>query len=662
MKAQLKIWVVLTAVLFFVNHNPVNAQFLKNVLNSVKQTSQNNTSNKVDQITNNALDKIEGLGKKKSKKKTPSSNSSNTAAVADTTKPASNNTQAPGANAGGSNTSNAQPQNNPYNSDGSFISLNLSSDRIIATGAVIISGSSVKYKNFNSVNLTITTQDGTGKESRTLPLDSSGAYSTIWQLMTDGDYIVYAKSSDGKNTVSKPLGVFKPDDIDSVIQPLKTAITKASDRLTEDIDKVKSTLTGQDADALQKKMDDFADKKDKVLKQLDDVGTAGKGMTDVEKKYGALPSSVLKNVSDMTNAVAEQTNQVNAAIDAADHKSYDNSVCEYLVMVSEACAAFSTFVNFEGKFTKILTNLAGDKAGRAVAGYGAQSMTGGSDAAAQAAGECASLFVDAKTESEALKANFSPLSFGGDIVHMCSDLLLKKYCAVMSGNLDQTYECTYRNKDNNVWWKYTYTTKAVISLRYPKNNAGGSTIKMKGNIEGNATKFTIFQDAQQIDEYKDAMKGRERLTQFYSISLHKPVAIPFSAASADKNVGFGAVARAIATPASFNLPIDADYDVAQKKVTIYVNDALNDFTPAVCYIYGYIAIAAGIPLVTRVNYPINSVRLTLGKVMRDNSHFDVKTDAENNLMINGTGKTKLGDASSSSEQDINFSFKLKSDE
>src|SRR5664280_1050498 len=86
------------------------------------------------------------------------------------------------------------------------------------------------------------------------------------------------------------------------------------------------------------------------------------------------------------------------------------------------------------------------------------------------------------------------------------------------------------------------------------------------------------------------MKGREGLTQFYSLQLHKPIAIPFSAASADKDIGFGAVARAIAVPSAFNIPIDADYDVAQKKVTIYVNDALVDFTPAVCYIYGYIMI------------------------------------------------------------------------
>ncbi len=384
---------------------------------------------------------------------------------------------------------------------------------------------------------------------------------------------------------------------------------------------MKTTLTGQDADALQKKMDDFSDKKDKVLKQLDDVAAAGKGLGDVEKKYGGLPSSVLKNISDMTNVISEQTNAVNQAIEATDHKAYDNSVCEYLVMVSEACAAFSTFLNFEGKFTKVLTNLAGDKAGRAVAGYDAKSMTGGSDAASQAAGECASLFIDASTESKALEANFNPLSFGGDIVHMCSDLLLKRYCAVMSGDLNHKYECTFRNKSNEVWWDYTYTTEAVISLRYPKNNKGGNIIKMKGNIEGNATKFTIFQDAQKIDEYKDAMKGREGLTQFYAICLHHPIAIPFSAASADKDIGFGAVARAIATPASFNIPIDADYDVAQKKITIYVNDALVDFTPAVCYIYGYISIAAGIPLVTRVNYPINSVKLTLGKVIEKNSHF-----------------------------------------
>ncbi|MDQ2752397.1 MAG: hypothetical protein M3R72_05175, partial [Bacteroidota bacterium] len=242
MKTQLTRGFVFAAFLLCITGNVVHAQLLKSVLNSVKQTGQNRANGKVDQITNKVLDKVDNLGKNKSKNTADNKSTS----AADTTKPVNNNAQPQSTTSSSSNNSSSQ-QSNEYNSGGSFIHLNLSSDRIIAGGAVQITGSSIRYQNFNSVAITITTQDGAGKESRTLSLDTSGAYSTIWQLMSDGDYIVYAKSSDGKSTVSKRLGVFKPEDIDSVIQPLKSAINRASDKLNEDIDKVKSKLTGQDA-------------------------------------------------------------------------------------------------------------------------------------------------------------------------------------------------------------------------------------------------------------------------------------------------------------------------------------------------------------------------------------------------------------------------------
>ncbi|MFS8081808.1 MAG: hypothetical protein ACMG51_00040, partial [Ginsengibacter sp.] len=245
MRYIIKIITVFIIFLFIGNNNNLQAQFLKNILNTVKQTGQNRATDKTDQITNKALDKVDALGKKKSKNKI---NTAPTANPSSTTTAANNNPQQASP---GSNNSKGPSQNNPYNSDGSFINLILSSDRIIAGGAVKITGSSIMYQNFNSVIITITTQDGTGKESRTVPLDAKGAYSTIWQLNSDGDYVVSGKSSDGKNTVSKKLGVFKPDDIDSVIAPLRTVVTKASDKLKEDIDKVKTTLASKDADALQ---------------------------------------------------------------------------------------------------------------------------------------------------------------------------------------------------------------------------------------------------------------------------------------------------------------------------------------------------------------------------------------------------------------------------
>lgn len=651
MKHLKSVFIFLMLFLFAVSENSLHAQFLKNVLNSVKNTVQGRANNDASSTTNKIIDKVDGSDKSKTK----STGSTATTSPADTIP---KHTQTQSSTSGSGNNSNAAQQNNPYNSDGSFISLNLSSDRIIAGGLVQITGSSFKYQNFNSVAVTIAAADGSRKESRTLPLDTSGAYSTMWQLNTDDSYTVTAKSSDGKNTVSRDLGVYKAEDIDSVIAPLKTDINKASDKLMADVDQVMNMLASTDASELKKKVDAFTEKKNQALKQLDDIATAGKGLVTVQKEYGPLPTPVLQNLSVLANTISKQTNTMEQAMQAADHKPSDNSICEYLVIVSEACAAFSTFMSFEGTLLKTVNNIAGGKIYSSAAGNVTSDGTG-SNGAGKAASECSSLFISSSLDGKSLMTNASLLSFGGDVAQMCSDLLLKKYCVVMSGDLTQKYEVTYRNKNNDVWWNYTYTTEATINLRYPKNNAGGNIIKMKGNIDGNATKFTIYQNAQQMDDYKTAMKGREGLTKFYSLCLHKPIAAPFSAAKMDQLFGFGAVARTVATPACFNIPIDADYDVENKKVTVYVNNALIDFTSVVCYIYGYISIAAGIPLVTRVNYPIQPVKLTLGKAIKENNGFNVKIDAKNNLSIDGKGETQIGDESSSIEHHISFSFNLK---
>ena len=157
------------------------------------------------------------------------------------------------------------------------------------------------------------------------------------------------------------------------------------------------------------------------------------------------------------------------------------------------------------------------------------------------------------------------------------------------------------------------------------------------------------------------MQGKDGYVDIFPICVNSPAHIPFSSAKADQNTGFGAVARAVVTPAYFNIPIDADYDLNNKKLTLYVNDAIADFTSMVCYDYIYMAVAAGIPIFTRVNYPINKVRLTLGKVISDNNTFTI-AGSEEKPSIKGTGNTHLGDASTHIEQKIDFTFGLHSDE
>src|SRR5205809_6726312 len=118
--------------------------------------------------------------------------------------------------------------------------------------------------------------------------------------------------------------------------------------------------------------------------------------------------------------------------------------------------------------------------------------------------------------------------------------------------------------------------KITFSLSYTKKNSG-DIIKMKGNLEGNATKFKFFEDITKENDFYSVSKGK---IEVVPIKTFTPLAV--SVATSERDImGFGAIARGLATPAYFNIPIDAEYDVDAKKIKIFVNDALVDFTDLV---------------------------------------------------------------------------------
>ena len=648
-----KSFIAISAIVFlFATSTPfsLEAQFLKNVLNSVKNTVQNKANSKATQVTNQVLDQVDGTAKPKTDATTtPPPTSSISATTA-----AGSSSSATGQQAGSKSTVN---QDNA-DSDSSFITLNVSSKKILVGGSVIISGSSVMFQSFNKVALTIS--GPSVNDSRTIALNNDGSFSTTWQSGGPGSYRISVKSSDGKGGVSDTLNVYQFTEMEMITGPPKEATKKAYENLVKWVERITPELVPKDGSDLQKRMTDVTDRKNKVLQLFDDLDDAGKGLDDIEKKYGSVSPSVTENLSQLNDLLSTQATHMEQLNDIAQHEPTDNSICEYLVMVNEACAAFLTFTEFYAKCPAILANLASD---RVIApGVGAAgNAAGASEGNAEMARETAKLFSASKLDAdwgETITSSLGKAGLAGELSQMCSEVFLKRYCVVMSGDLKENYQCTFRNEYNNVWWQYNYTTEATISLRYPRDNQGGKMIKMKGNIEGNATKFSIYQKASEIDAFREAMKGRANL---YSILLYAPPSVPFSSAKADKNVGFGAIARAMVTPAYFNIPIDADYDVEAKNLKIYLNGPLMDFNPSlVRYIYCYITFPLGIPLTTRIDYPINSVKLTLGKVIEKNNDFDIKTDAENNLSILKKGSTVIG-KNTSIEHHIDFTLSAKSD-
>jgi hypothetical protein len=537
-------------------------------------------------------------------------------------------------------------------SDSSYLQLKLSANKILLEDAVTISGTSIRYGNFKNVTMTVT--GPATNVSKELPLTDSGAFKTTWQAAGPGNYKITVKASSGKEQQTVSLDVYRVVDIDNIVDDNINGLQHAFGNLEKQAETIKGQLGPTDADKLQKAMDKVRQNKEQAMKLYQDIITMGKGLDGIERKYGGLPELVTGDLSQLSTLMSTQAQQINQANAIADHKAYDNTICECLVMLSEACAAFSAFSNVWAKaVTGVLKNIALDKG---VPGVVAKAGTpaANADMTKELGKVAATSVLDAESMSSAMGAS----GFTGDLVQMCSSYFLKKYCALLSGDMTHDYKCTFTNKAHVVYWDYSFTCAGTINLRYPKSGAGGKVIKMKGNIEGNATKFTIYQKATEQDDFKDAKGNRASL---FSICLHVPATMPVATSQADKNTGFGAVARAIVTPSYFNIPIDADYDVETGKIKIYCNEAIVDFSEQVKYTYGYVMIAAGIPLVTRVDYPINKAKLTLAKVIEKNNDFTVVADANNNLSFTKKANFHMG-AGTAIEHDINFTMTVRSDQ
>jgi hypothetical protein len=628
---------ILYSVLFcFCTGSVCHAQIFKKVLNDAKNQAEWKVRSKAMQKTDQAIDSLLSPPKKTEEKKSNKQTQSkpNASTISSTTKEDEN-----------------------MNIGEGFITLSLSANEVFKGGTVIVTGTSIKYSSLQNVKM-IVNGPGGEEEEEELKLYENGSFAKGWDAEQQGEYTITVKSSDGKDQKSAKVKVYEIEVMDDLwVQDDIQLTHKTYDKLKAEAERVEKLLAERDKAELEKKINEIQKNVDLVLKLYNDLSTAAAGLVNNMKKGSSPTPNLYDNLSQLNDKLNEQKAQMQKMYDAANHEPYDNTVCEYLVMLNEACAAFSTFTNVWSKsIATILKNIVLDKAtpkAVEVANEKAGANLGDFGAADKAAGK---IFATAQLDAEGLFGKLSAASFTGDITQFATDVLMKKYCGVFKGELKHNYRITYRNNSGVTWWSYSYNTTAAVTFRYPKSSSG-KIIKMKGNIEGNATEFKFFQDVEQMDDFKEQMKGRAKLTP---VLLWKPVSVSFATSQKDE-LGFGAVARGIATPSYFNIPVDAKYDTDAETIKIFLNDAIIDFTPLVKYTYGYIAVAAGIPLVTRVDFPINKAKLTLNAVVSRNNELNVIKDSKNNLAVKGSGDRYIGSKADPIEHEIGFTLTAKND-
>ena len=642
------------------------AQLLKRIGDGLKSNAEQKAINKANEKINKGLD---SLVKPHSKKK--NTGKGNNTATADPVDSTSANTDSTNTYNDPATTDNEPTAGDAQSPQDGFISMITSAGTTFPGGSITISGESVLYGKYNSVALTIKgpySEDanpkpvsGFTKQTKQIPLDKDGKYTSTWNAgSTDGAYILTVTSSDAKASKNKTVRVNNWPDMGDIADSNILQTKKAYDKLEKKVEAVKPGISSKDAADLDKKMADVKDKKDAAITLFTSLNDATKKLGVLIAKGKGLSPSLSANLSQLNSTLSAQASDMARMDEFTNHEPSDNTICEYLVMLNEACAAFSTFSNVYGtNMVGVITNIVTDKAVPAAIGVAGESGANSAGIPVDPDKEAASkeggkLYATALVDAKSLTTKMGGAGLIGDLVQSVSNYFLRKYCGVYEGTIEHNYTVIFRNADHEIWWKYGVEMEATFSLRYPKDKTG-KTIKMKGNIEGNATKFTFFADAKAA--VKDDMQGRDKFVEVKVLKDFLPLALPFATSQNDK-LGFGAAARAVGTPAYFNIPVDADYDLDAEKIKLFINPALVDFSEIVENRELYLVLAV-LPLVKWQEYPIFKAQQMIKGSFKEKNEFPMTGGKTTNPQCSDNVTRHIGKETDPFEIFLNTTFVIK---
>ena len=639
---------VLVLLLSFLLVTKGGAQILKKIVTRIKDDAAWRVSNKVDNEIRKGVDSIFEMPKKMKGKNNAK------ASTEEIDKNSTADNQPKNKNEAVDNTMAASTEKEMKPVDG-YLTLDLSDNTIFTSGTLRISGQGILSKDYKLVEVKVT--GPSTSDVKNISLDADGNYFVDWIASEKtGDYTVTVIGSDKKSKQSETFTVAEIDLIFDDVWPEENIkqTKKALDNLEEIVDNVESEISTKEKATLEQKMDELRAKTADVLNLFKDLNKAGKEISKLAKSGKKMSPTLAGNLSELNQNLNEQAGQMKKIMEVADHKPADNTICEYLVMVNEACAAFSTFTNVWSKsLGTVLKNITIDKGvPKTVEVMGNNRLPSDVEFMGK---ESSKIFATSLFDAESISSKMGKAGFAGDLIQYASDVLLKAYCGIYKGNFTHDYTIQFRNNKGENWWAYGAEMKATFSLRYPKKNAG-DIIKMKGNLEGNATKFTFFQDIAKENDFHAVSKGK---IEVVPIKTYIPLAV--SVATSERDImGFGAIVRGLVTPAYFNIPIDAEYDVNAKKIKIFVNNSITDFSDRVANLFVFYMVGQDlIPYPKAMTFPIHKAKTTINGIFIAFKEFDVEKDSKFNESFRGKGTRHIGDNTSIRETNLNFTLSAK---
>lgn len=483
------------------------------------------------------------------------------------------------------------------------VSVRIQPAHAIEPGATVTIDGVAPLDGQGRVALRITLPDATSQSLEVAP-SANGDYSLNFSGTNQvGTYQVHATSPGGKlkGNADFEVAVQEPlDDIDEA-QTEADAVAEVLDDLVTDLDaELKKVPDSPDRDELLTKWTAAKPRLQQAVKELRDVRKLTQPFTDAVKTYPAIKPALKPLAKELANWQTKSAKERARIVNELAQSRRAGVTCEQLERVTEGFNFASALFNLAGGPVAAVKAVAFDYlaskgaalASRLGAKYGFPANEAGKIALAVGEAEVKSawnlkLVPPQVAAKEAIKSGALGLAF--DLGSFVAQRQFAKYCERLAGKFTGGMHAEFRAKDGQVWWAYTIEFEGRLDLRYAKGATYGQAVAVKGDFLGQATKFTLHEDALRIG-WPGLTKGailykRAVLPQPEILNLLTGTPVnPDSTLKEEKPIEVeGKAAAVFVKPYSFFVPVEGE--IVDGVLSLRRQPATRDYDAAARVVY-----------------------------------------------------------------------------
>lgn len=426
---------------------------------------------------------------------------------------------------------------------------------------------------------------------------------------TPGDYRVDVTAPDGRGRGGATFEVLPEsalsDELVSTHERIEAAGKRLAERVSDQLEQLPPSPAREEA---QRRLRDINSRYDNLrpsLRQLRDSINQFAEARALSPEFSEASRDEWQEMSDWMGQAQPQLEQLEERASAAGN---DFDVCDGIYYIQESINLISTALTLsQGPYNAVKSLLEDFLTDTAIEGIVPE---GPNEAAAEfAIGQGVSF---GQLAREGIDSVFSGLfDLVTDTASFMTDTAFDTYCEQFRGpiSLDSEIEMKHGNRP---WWRYGVQLRGLITLRYERGTPAGEPIRLTGQLEGNATRYTFWENIFVIEP-----QPRN------SVVLLRHRQVPMAGPNfASDPLGLGAAARA-ATPGSFYVPLEGT--LHNDRISLQVKAARVDFSDLVKNRLVLAVIAPGLPfpIVKTFSFPIQKAHWHLARGLKSSEPFEV---------------------------------------